>query len=277
VIANEQKPAAVPGWEAGTVQWARRRIAESAVEAASLGRKVVPVGPFRACFDPSTDLIWLNYAVPVWALGSTADTQAQLSQLRTLFHEHARRMRFEFIDGIWPRLTEELERFGLTLQMRVPLMWATPESFVPCLREGISVRLVQAHETSMLAKFHAVQQRSFGGGEAAATDAEIAQLQHQIANGFWRCAVAEIEGELAGVGTLVLTNTVAELAGVGTLPEFRRRGVAAALSSYLVARQFEWGGELVWLSAADALAQTVYEKIGFRVLGEQLHYIESGP
>lgn len=275
MAANPAAP--LPVWEVGTAQWARRRIAECAVEAASLGRKVVPVGPFRACFDPSTDLIWLNYAIPVWALAPPEETQAQLAQLRALFGEHARRMRFEFVDGIWPRLPEELERFGLRLQLRVPLMWATPESFLPHRNDPLQVRLVQAHEVEKLAKFHAAQQRSFGGDETAATDAEIAQLQHQIANGFWRCAVAEIDGAVAGIGTLVLTGNSAELAGVGTVPEYRRQGVAAALSSFLMARQFELGGELVWLSAGDAIAQKVYEKIGFRVVGEQLHYIEPQP
>lgn len=263
-----------PGWDVGTSSWARRRIAECAIEAASLGRKTVPVGPFRACFDPSTDLVWLNYAVPVWALASPAETQMQLAQLRSAFHEHGRRMRFEFIDGIWPRLVEELERFGLILQTRAPLMWVTPDSFVPCVREDLKLRLVQAHETEVLAKMHDVQQRAFGADAVAATDAEIAQLQHQIANGFWWCAIAESGGEVAGIGTLVLTNTVAELAGVGTLPEHRRKGVAAALSSYLLMRQFEMGGELVWLSAGDDTARLVYAKIGFRVVGDQLHYIE---
>src|SRR5262249_29972831 len=100
-----------PSPEHSSREWARRKIAECAVEGAGLGRTVVPVGPFRACLDPSTDMIFLNYVVPVWALGSSEEAQEQLARLRTVFHEHGRRLRFEFIDGIWPSLVDELERF----------------------------------------------------------------------------------------------------------------------------------------------------------------------
>ena len=104
------------------------RIAECAVEAAGLGRTVTQIGPFRACIDPTTDLIYLNYTVPVWALGTAEETREQLERLRELFHSNQRQLRFEFVDGIWPGLIEALEAFGLQQQGRLPLMACTKET-----------------------------------------------------------------------------------------------------------------------------------------------------
>jgi predicted GNAT family acetyltransferase len=63
----------------------------------------------------------------------------------------------------------------------------------------------------------------------------------------------------------------------GELTRWRRRGVAATLSSCLVQDHFARGGTLVWLSAGDAIAQAAYERIGFRLLPTpQLNYIDAG-
>lgn len=67
--------------------------------------------------------------------------------------------------------------------------------------------------------------------------------------------------------------SVAALAGVATLPRWRwrRRGVAATLSSALVGDHVARGGTLVWPSAAAAAAQSVYHRIGFRRTGTHLN------
>jgi predicted GNAT family acetyltransferase len=51
---------------------------------------------------------------------------------------------------------------------------------------------------------------------------------------------------------------------VATLPAFRRRGIAAALTSELVRDAFERGAEVVFLSAGDVSIARVYERAGFR-------------
>lgn len=245
------------------------------MEAAGLGRTVTPIGPFRAAIDPATDLVFLNYAVPVWAMGTEEETQEQLSRLRELFHENKRRLRFEFVDGIWPSLPRALELFGLDLQDRLPLMACTPETFAPVDASGVSVRMIEAGNAEDLAVFHRIQRRAFDcEGEASAE--EIAQLRHQIENGFWRCAIASSGGVDVGVGSTLPWTNVCELAGVGTLPLMRRKGIAATLSSFLVRDHFARQGDLVWLTAATGEARSTYEKIGFEHVGAALHYIELG-
>jgi predicted GNAT family acetyltransferase len=73
----------------------------------------------------------------------------------------------------------------------------------------------------------------------------------------------------------VPSDDAAELAGVGTRPDHRRKGVALAVSSFLL-RQFFESGKVVWLSAADAAAQAVYEKLGFELAGTQVNISHQG-
>ncbi|MCC6389747.1 MAG: GNAT family N-acetyltransferase [Bryobacterales bacterium] len=253
---------------------ALHRIAECAVQAAGMGRTVTQVGPFRACIDPSTDLIFLNYAVPVWALGTPEETREQLERLREIFHQSGRRLRFEFVDGIWPGLPEALEQFGLELQFRVALMACTPDTFRPAHAPGVDVKPVSAGDTEAQRLFHIIQRQAFDAAGEASPE-ELAQIRHQIRHGFWRCFIASLDGLPAGVGTLVPFEMAAELAGVGTLPDARRRGVAATLSSSLVASHFEGGGGLVWLTALTEAARAAYRTIGFADVGVQWNYMET--
>jgi len=42
----------------------------------------------------------------------------------------------------------------------------------------------------------------------------------------------------------------------------------------LAGQLFAAGGRLAWLSAGDAAAQSVYERVGFAVVDTRLNYIE---
>jgi len=250
-----------------------RRIAECAVNAAGMGRTTLQVGPFRACLDPSSDLVYLNYVVPVWALFTRDETLQQLSQLRDHFHENSRRLRFEFVDGIWPELREYLGEFGLVVQQALPLMVCTPDTFRPFRCPCVRTNLVAAGDRQQHRLFCMLQSQGFSM-EREPSEEELHQIRIQIENGFWQCVIAELNGEPAGVGSLVPWGPVTELAGVATLPDLRRCGVASALSAFLVESHFAGGGDLVWLTAATEEARAVYRNIGFEDVGVQWSYWE---
>lgn len=79
-------------------------------------------------------------------------------------------------------------------------------------------------------------------------------------------AAETADGPVAG-GTAIPRGRVAELAGIATLPTYRRRGIAALVTSELARAARARGVEVVMLSAdSDAVAR-VYERIGFERVG----------
>jgi predicted GNAT family acetyltransferase len=55
--------------------------------------------------------------------------------------------------------------------------------------------------------------------------------------------------------------------GVATLPTWRRRGLGAAVTAFLVQDAGRRGAEVVFLSAGDDAVARVYERLGFRRVG----------
>ena len=80
-------------------------------------------------------------------------------------------------------------------------------------------------------------------------------------------ALATLEGKPVATAYAIRTDGVAGpavyLAGVAVLPAARRRGVGAALSSWLLARGIAGGAELAHLHADTADAARVYARLGF--------------
>jgi GNAT superfamily N-acetyltransferase len=91
-------------------------------------------------------------------------------------------------------------------------------------------------------------------------------------------ALATLDGEPTGTGYTIRTDDRAGpclcLAGVAVLPEARRRGVGAALSSWLLARGFAAGAELAHLHADTDDAARVYARLGFADAGRLDVYVD---
>jgi ribosomal protein S18 acetylase RimI-like enzyme len=253
------------------------RLERNVVEWASFGRETIDVGPFRALLDPATDLVYLNYAVPVAPLGPWPAIAEALGYLRMAFGVRRRTLRFEFTRELWPELAPALERGGLRLEARQPTMLVDAGSFTPRSSAAVTVRWLEpGHAAEEIAEFFRIRDVSFGVADAVDRSAEASDLLARMRSGNLRAAIALADGVRAGVGCTTPVAGVAELAGVGTLAEFRRRGVAATLSSGLVRDHFARGGDLVWLSAGDATAEAVYRRLGFRVVATHVNYIDAG-
>ncbi len=80
-------------------------------------------------------------------------------------------------------------------------------------------------------------------------------------------ALAVLDGTPVGTAYAVRSDGLAGpavyLAGVAVIPEARRRGVGAAVSSWLVERAFAAGAELAHLHPDDDRAARVYARLGF--------------
>ncbi len=246
----------------------------NAIAAASRSRDVIECGPFQALLDPNTDMIWLNYAVPVGSLDSPADVADALPKLRHIFHERQRVLRFEFNALPWPTLTSTLAAAGLELQARHPVMVCTPAIFRPLVAPGVAVQILDINVSDTeLAAFVAIRDESFGTEDTSMTQA-IIQLRNDIAAGVYHYALATLDGFPAGIGGIAPIAGVGEVTAIATRPALRRRGVAATVTSELLRHLFGSGGTLAWLSAGDAIAQATYTRVGFATIDERMNYIE---
>ena len=78
--------------------------------------------------------------------------------------------------------------------------------------------------------------------------------------------VAELDGDPVAVGQCLVTQgdagPAAYIAGIGVLPEARRRGIGAAVSSWVVERGFDAGAAFAHLHP-EPMAFAVYSRLGF--------------
>jgi ribosomal protein S18 acetylase RimI-like enzyme len=197
------------------------------------------VGPFRAIPGRTGALVGFNYALPVDPLDERLP--AAIGALRARYRALHESLRLEFNEETWPELPPALERAGLVLESRNPLMACGPDEFRPITAGSVVVRFLEV------------------------------DLRHPST----LRAVGELDGEVAGRASLGTVAGVAELYGVVTDPPFRRRGVAATICSALVERLFRDGGSLVFLDAENAGAAALYAGLGFRRIGDRLTYAEA--
>ena len=111
-------------------------------DAASHGVEVVPVGPFRAIVDPTAS--WASYAAPIEPLPSSGEVKAALRELDQLFSQRGLSLNVEFNEPLFPGLPALLEREGLAVKEREPLLLLSPTDFRPVVRPDVGVRFLSA-------------------------------------------------------------------------------------------------------------------------------------
>ena len=167
---------------------------------------------------------------------------------------------------------------GLSLGVRVPegmpwnagrhvldlrLMGLEPRAFVPAADvPGLAVRAAADLEAVL-----ELDAAAFGG------DPDVTRPwiePHLTAPGF-TVALAELDGEPAATAYSQRTDGAAGpsllLAGVAVAEPLRRRGIGAAISSWLVARGLADGARLAHLHADTDAAARVYARLGFADVG----------
>jgi GNAT superfamily N-acetyltransferase len=78
-------------------------------------------------------------------------------------------------------------------------------------------------------------------------------------------------GEPAGGGICTpISDGVGELAAFGVREKFRRRGIAAAITSHLTAEAHRAGAEMAFLTPAGEPQERIYRRVGFHTIDEIL-------
>lgn len=214
-----------------------------------------PVGPFTLFVGTGP---WPYYARPELGGGhrfAPEDVRRVLRRQRELGQPE----QLEWQAAVSPSLADACARAGLVVH-RFALMVHDGSA----VASGSEVRLLGAADD--VAGALAVQERGFGG--SGEVDPHVVALVAQrLARGQSVAAVAEVDAAPVAVGMHQPVGAVSEVVGVATLPGFRRRGLARAVTSALVADAYARGVRTVFLSAGDEAVARVYRGVGFVPVG----------
>jgi ribosomal protein S18 acetylase RimI-like enzyme len=232
---------------------------------AASGREVIAVAPFSAYIDPDDPLRYLNYAIPE---DGAEPSGAEIERLRREFRTRDRLPRLEWIEEAAPRVVPALAAAGMREELRAPLMACGPEALreAPADVPGLTVAPVQDEDRRACTN---LQRVAFG--EAPLPESEEPRSWSGGA------VLARSRGvPVSAASWTPVVDGVSEVAGVATADEWRRRGLAGAVTAAAAREAFAAGAALCVLSPGNETAQRVYARAGFTRVATMLHWSDEG-
>ncbi|ANN21494.1 acetyltransferase [Amycolatopsis orientalis] len=228
-------------------------------------RETERIGPFLATYTTGNDHLFLNYAIPD---NARVPTSGDVAKLTEAFRARGLTPRLEFLTEAAPGAEAVLVEGGYTLERRIPLMVCPPgqvvEQPVPA---GIVLKtpVTPAELRSMIR----AQNIAFGEPDPGEhVEPSPAQLSGETISVMALTETGECVG--GGVATAILDGA-SEIAGIGLIEEYRRRGIAAALTEHLTREAHARGGDSVFLTPGAGQAERVYGRVGFKTVAECVH------
>lgn len=209
------------------------------------------------------------YARPV--PGGAPVAVADVERVRARQRELGIAETFEWVLAQAPTMTDAARGSGLDVRICPVLVLDGPVVEAP-FPPGYTARLLGPADGDLAAAAHA-QATAVGAAfgmpaPGAPSAAELSALRTDLADGaVARVLVTGPDGPVAG-GAAQRAGDVVELVGIGTVPGGRGRGLGAAVTARLATAARSAGADVVFLSAGDDTATRVYERVGFRKVGE---------
>lgn len=228
---------------------------------ASIEDRAVRVGPFQVVFNDRSDNPFRNYAIPD---DGAEPTDAELTALVEAFRARDRKPRFEIVTPN-PPVESAIERFGFTVDDRLPIMAIDEGDLVPPDPvPGVELTSVDTDE----AMWHALRIQYASYGEASAVvQADVDGALKAVSEGA-PMVLATADGVPAGAGLYTSPRLgMTEVVGIAVLPEFRRRHIASLVTADLTARAFA-AGLKPYLQCESENAGRLYGRIGYRIVGQ---------
>ena len=239
------------------------RIQDALIESTKPSRDSTSVGGFEVMLTPSDPLVWINYAVPV-----ASASLAGIDEMVAVFRDAGRVPRLEFFVSLWPEVATRLEEKGFRCEKRMPIMVLERSNWRGLDHEH-DVRPV---DYSTYSSMNLTLAEAFGGEAPEESDPYDDPSFQRIMAGKSLASVVLADGKVVGAGFGIGTEQVREIAGIGTLKAYRQKGIASAVIADLLDRFFGEGGEVAWLTPGDEGAQSVYARLGFVPVAEQVVY-----
>lgn len=224
------------------------------------------IGPFLVAFDQDSDNLYRNYAIPDdHAEASPADVRGLLAA----FARRGRTPRLEYVPAAAPAVEAALLAEGFVPEGRYPLMSASAAS-ARDQSPPPGIDLLLASTDDDLLGVATVQNIAYGEGPP--TPEDVARLRSTNADGgIVGLARDAASGEPAGAGLCSPPlDGVCEIAAIGVVPAYRRRGVAGALTAWLLCRALGVGVVSPFLMPAEAAGERIYVRVGFARVSEVL-------
>lgn len=241
----------------------------AALEQHPAGTELLSFGPFRALVPASNQPgAWVT--IVEGTVDERAVTRA-VAGLRSVFKQRNAELEIEYNEALYPKVAGWLEAEGLTFAERNPLMACRPDGFKPTSAARVILRrLTTASDAVDLQAFQTL--RWTDGGENPRAVPDVDALRRDLASTTSVYLLAWLDGEASGTGVSHALRGAGEIVGVVTRLDKRRQGIAATVTSDLVARHFASSGDFVFLDAANEEAARVYERLGFTRFGDNVVY-----
>lgn len=235
---------------------------------APIGRDHEQVGPFLATFNPNSDNPYLNYALPD---DGAEPSDREIAALVEAYARRRRRPRLEYIPGCAPAVEQQLVAGGFSIEGRLPVMVTDAEqlSIDP---ELLGFELCTPSTDEELYDMAVVQAGAYDEPEMPSRDVVVHRRAAMADGALAVIAVEQTTGVVVGGGSCSPVRAgLTEVAAIGVSGTYRRRGIGGALANHLGREALSAGADVPWLMAAHESERRIYERAGYRVIGEILH------
>ncbi len=228
--------------------------------------------PFSVFADPAQNPDY-QFVIPDQPL--VTGVQQVVTELQVYASRRGLPARAQFVEEHMPAFADALRQAGFRESWRNPIMTTTSDALIhPPAESELSFRSLSFEsDPAEIGVCWEVNMRGFGES-AEATEEAIREFQNRLITG--RAFVARLDDVAVGSGMYTeIWRHVTEMVGIATLPEYRRRGIAAALTAHAAEAAFASGVDLVFLTTASEEAARVYERIGFQRQASLVQFSDS--
>jgi ribosomal protein S18 acetylase RimI-like enzyme len=238
-------------------------------KSASRDRLTEHIGPFLATITPDNDNPYMNYAIPE---DGAAPSPADVEALIAAYQRYERKPRLEYMTNLAPEVESALLNAGFVVERTTPLMVYAPAP-APTVPAIAGIELFSPQSDQEILDVSAAQREAYGGGDAPSSpDILPGWRRFAAAGGIMVSARDTVTGVTVGGGVCdVPFSATTELAGIGVSTTYRRRGIAAAMTAWLVDQALAAGTTHIFLMAAGENEARIYGRVGFKLIGDVLH------
>ncbi|MDQ2745203.1 MAG: GNAT family N-acetyltransferase [Chloroflexota bacterium] len=231
------------------------------------GRDIERIGPFQATFSRSSTNPFLNYAIPD---DEAAPSAHDVEQLIRAYEGRDLRSRLEYITTCAPRVETPLVAAGFVTEGRLALMTCRSgdERELPAPPD---IELIRPQTDEELFDLRMVQHEAYRDPEPP-NHGDVEGVAVNLRAG-GMAVLARVSETREPVGAAEYTPALqgfSELTSVAVRTRFRRRGIAAAMTAWLLRVAFDAGVAVPFLMADEA-EERIYTRAGFRTTSHILH------